>query len=311
MICILLQFAVVKPDTSIRITSQFNITEENMTIMMCNMCNVKDNIVVTITYIEESTYKTKVYDETSNLVKEWASCHLRRPIMGFEIQGKEYLLEGCRICKVIRGYEFPQIETKILSQGISPSVMCKGPDGTILVFDFMQESLKQLRYCDGKFLLAMEFAVEHNDVHSLCFSENCGLVIALHDDRKTLTGLHFPSGQVAWQHKEIQSGSSSQFLTDFRSISVLPDGRVCIFTHEEIFALNPVNGAFLYRLHRFHDPMFTRAAATCYNGNQQKLATFALPETVYVYDVPFEPLEGPSFLHLKDIVCDEETMDTS
>ena len=201
MIWIIFQFPAVKSVTPIRITSQFNITEEIGMIMMRNMCYVKDNLVATISYLEESTNITKVLDQTSNLVKEWASCHPFRSVMAFEIHGKDYLLEGCVICKIIRGYEFPQIESKILCEGIFPNAMCKGPDGTILVFDNQDQSLKQMRYCDEQFLLEKEFSVGCADVHSLCLSENCDLVMALHCRRKTLTGFHFPSGQVAWQHK--------------------------------------------------------------------------------------------------------------
>ena len=146
---------------------------------------------------------------------------------------------------MIRGYEFPQIESKILCEEISPGAMCKGPDGTILIFDNMNKSLKQLRYCDGQFLLAKEFFVEFADVHRLCFSENCGHVIVLHDGRKTtLTGFYFPSGQVAWQHNDVQLEPSSQVLTIW-TISVLPDGRVCVFNYDKIFALNPVDGTIL------------------------------------------------------------------
>ena len=309
MISIMFQFSAVKPNIPIRTTSQFNITEENKSILLSNICYVKDKIVASIKLTEASIHKIKVYDERSTLVKEWESCHFKKPLMGFEAQAKEYLLEGCPLCQMIRGYEFPQIESKILCKGISFDAMCKGPDCTILFFK--QNSLKQLRFCDGQFLLEKEFSIECEGVHSLCFSENCGLVIALHDHRQTLTGFHFPSGQVAWQHKEIQSESSSQVATDFRSILVLPDRRVCVFTPEEVIAINPVNGTFLYTLHRFHESIFTWASATCYNGNQQKMATTTVRGTVFAYNVPFEPLEGPSFLPWKDIVGDEETMETS
>ena len=158
----------------------------------------------------------------------------------FEIQGKQYLLESCTICEMIRGYEILQAQGKILYQEISPSATCKGPDGTILVFETTKRSLKELRYCDGQLVLGKQFSVEHADVHSLCFSKFDGIVIMLAGDRKTLTGFHFPTGQVAWQHSEIQLGSSLQ----------VPDERICVLTHKETFALNPVDGTILYMLHR-------------------------------------------------------------
>ena len=301
MLCIMFQFLEIKPDTPIRITSQFNITEEN--IIMFNLCYIKDNLVAAMHILRQITCKAKVYDETSNTVKEWAPCHALCSMMEFE----KYLLVGCTICEMILGYEFPEFQKRIFREGISPNAMCKGPDGTILVFDNTQKSLNQLRFYDGQFFLAKEFSVERVDVHSLCFSQNCDFVIALHFDRKTLTGFHFPSGQIAWRHTEIQLGSLPQVLTGFQSILVLPDGRVCIFTEMEIFVLNPVDGTILSTLHHFQNPGTIIATTTCCNGHLQKLGICTHPKTVSVYDVPFEPAEGRSFLPWKDIVCDEET----
>ena len=251
------------------------------------------------------TCKTKVFGEIDNPVKEWVTCHLFLSMNQFEINGKEYLLEGCSICKVIRGYNLPQIESKIFCEGISPDAMCQGPDGTILVFDSEIKSLKQLGYCDGQFLLVKQFPVERVDVHSLCFVD--GIVIVIYRDLKTLTGFHFPSRQVAWQHNYSQLDSSSQFTTIFQQILTLPDGRVCIFTIDEVFALNPVDGTILYKLDLLSfQGSSIRTVATCCNGNQQKLAICTYPMTVSVYDVPYEVSEISSFLPLKDIVFDKE-----
>ena len=284
----------------IRMSSDFDVTGENM--IMDRSCYVKDKLVITLYLSGKAIHKTIVYDEEKLVQEGEEPCSLPTSVMEFQIDGKEYLLQGCSICKIIRGYELPKTNSKILFEGIFPNAMCKGPDGTIFVFDNTHKSLIQLRYCDGQFHLAQEFCMKCADVHSLCFSKNCGLVIALHSDRKTLTGFHFPTGQVTWKDREIQTGSSPQV----QSILVLPDGRVCIFTHEEVFALNPVNGAFLYTLHHFHEPIITQAIAACYNGNQQKLAICTFPMKVTVYDVSFGPPVETSFLHLKGIVPDEE-----
>ena len=291
----------------ISVTPEFDVTGENM--IMDKLCYVKDNLVIPLYLSGKAIYKTTVYDETGKLVKEWEPCRFPS-MMRFQIDGNEFLLHGCVICKMIHGYKFPEIKSKILCRGISPSTMCKGPDGTILVFDNVDKFLKQMRYCNGQFLVEKELNIplfdSWEDFHSLCFTEKCDHVIALHYDRKYLTGFHFPSGQVAWQHRQIQSGSPSQFLTGFRSILVLPDGRVCISTHQEVFALNPVNGTFLYTLHRYHIPIFIRAVAASSNGNQQKLAICTFPMKVSVYDVPLGPPEITSFLPLQDIASDEE-----
>ena len=303
------QFPDAQPHTLIPITSHFNVTGEN--VIMHSMCYIKDNLVTTLYLPEKWTYKTRVYDEKYNLVKRWKPCHTVHSMLEIEIQGKEYMLEGCAMCEMIRGYEFPQIERKILCEGISPDAMCKGPGGTILVFNAGQriQSIKQLSFCNGQFLPQKEIYVACADIRRLCFSENSSIVIVLHN-RKTLTGFHFPTGQVAWQHSEIQLRSSSGVLTDFQHILTLPDGRVCVFTHKEIFALNPFDGTILYMLHRFEKPGVITAATTSYNGKQQKLAVCTFPMTLSVYDVPFGPHNVTHFLPLKDIVSDEEDIET-
>ena len=265
-------------------------------MIIATMCYVKGNLVTTLHLPGEPTHKIKVYNDINNLVKEWEPCHGLPSLMNFEIHGKEYLLEGCRTCMVIRGYEFPQIKSKILCEGISPEAMCKGPDDTILFFDTKQTSLKQLYYCDGQFLLAKDFSVDRADISGLCFSENSSTVIVLDRDRKTLTGFHFPSGRVAWQHTENQLGPSSQILTDFHHILTLPDERICVFTHKETFVLDPVDGRILYTLHHFQKPGVITAATASYNGRQQKLAVCTFPMTLSVYEVPFEPPEVTRFL---------------
>ena len=297
----------MKPNKAIGVTSRFSIGDETM--LTDTMCYVKNHLIITMCPLGLFTCsKAKVYDEIGNLVKEWECCHVRISMMGFEIQGKEYLLEGCPICEIIRAYEFPQIESKILCEEISPGAMCKGPNGTILVFDNTQKSLKQLRYCEGKLLRVKQFHVDHTDVYCIhsCFSENCDTVIVLDRLRKTLTGFHLPSEQVAWQHNEIELGSSSPVLTDVQHILTLPDKRVCVFTTHEVFALNPVDGTMLYTLHPFQEScIFLQSAATYYNRNQQKLAIFNYPGTLSVFDVPFQPSEVTDFLLLKDIISDK------
>ena len=78
--------------------------------------------------------------------------------MVFEVDGKEYLLEGCRDCKVIRGYESPETSPshKTLCKDVVPSLLCKGPNSTVLVLE-ETKSIKQFRFSKGNLNLANKF----------------------------------------------------------------------------------------------------------------------------------------------------------
>ena len=138
------------------------------------------------------------------------------------------------------------------------------------------------------------------------FRIHCGLVIVLHYERKTLTGFHFPSGQVAWQHTAIQFGSSSQVLTDFRHILTPPDGRVCVFTKKETSVLDTTDGTILYMLHDFTEVNLISAVATCFSGSQQKLAIQHNGPRTRVYEVPFQSPNLFRNFPLKDIIGDDD-----
>ena len=281
--CLVFQFAVM-PCFSIADTGMFVVT----------MCFVKGFLVVTGRPYGKCAYKTKVYDERGTLLKEWEPCHAKACIMGFSVHGKEYLLESCTICQMIRGYEFPQIECKVLCERISANAMCKGPDGTILVLHWEQKGIKQFRFSQGQFHLVKQFPMEFADAHSLCYSGQ--FAILLHKDTKTFTGINLATGEVVWQKTEIQFSSSNKF----RDILTLPDGRICIFTNKEIFALDPKDGTILCNLSDLKDKGMIRAVSTSHNSNQQILAIAQYTE-ISVYQIPFQPCETYHYLSLQDI----------
>ena len=231
------------------------------------MCYINNNLVMHAHQHEKDTYDTQVYDETGNLVKEWKPCHVLPSMMEFEIHGKEYLLEGCTVCEMIRGYVFSLSKCKILCSCVSPKSMCKGPDGTILVFDRIQKNIKQLRFSKGQLHLAEQFSAELEEVCGLCHSDKLGLAILLHCDGKAITGISLATGKIAWQHTEIRLGSSPQGLNLYDGV-MLPDGTVCVFSYREIFALDPMDGTILCQLLDLKDKDIIWAVTACQKGNQ-------------------------------------------
>ena len=267
------------------------------------MYYINSNPVMHAHHQEKDTYKTKVYDETGKLVKEWEPCHALSSMIGFEIHGKEYLLEGCTVCETIRGYQFSLTKCKILRSHVSPKSMCKRPDGTILVFDRIQKDIKQLSFSRAQLHLAAQFSAQLEDVCGLCYSDKLGLAILLHSDGKAVTGINLATGKIAWQHTEIRLGSSPLGFTPY-DVVMLPDGMVCAFSYKEIFALDPTNGTILYQLLDLKDKNITWAVATCEKGNQQKLAIAHATE-LSIYEIPSRAPDTYGNLPLSDIISDE------
>ena len=232
---------------------------------LSRMCYVDRFIVMLRSISFESNNDTiRVYQEhIGDIVKEWGRCHVSSSFLPFETEGKRYLLEGCSICHVIRGYDIPQFVQNILCEHISPCLMCMGPGSSIFVFQRGHRCLEQMRYSRGKFQLDDLIAWELQNMVGMCFSQKNGIIIVLHDDMKTITGFHLDTKQVTWQHTEIQFGFPSQALDIIKDVSSLPDGRVCIYNHKNVFALDPRDGVIMYKLLDFDVPGIIWTMATC------------------------------------------------
>ena len=114
------------------------------------------------------------------------------------------------MCEIIRSYVYFLSKSKVLCSRVSPKSMCKGPNGTILVFDRIQKNIKQLHFSQGQLHLAEQFSAELKEVCGLCYSDKLGLAILLHCDGKAITGISLATGKIALQHTEIRLGSSPQ-----------------------------------------------------------------------------------------------------
>ena len=172
--------------------------------------------------------------------------------------------------------------------------MCQGPDGTILVLHREEKGIKQFCFSQDQFHFIKQFSLEFADAHNLCYSDQFATL--LHKDTKTFTGINLATGEVAWQKTEIQFSSSNKL----RDILTLPDGRICIFTSKEIFALDPKDGTILCNLSDLKDKGIIRAVSTSHNSNQQILAIAQYTE-ISVYQIPFQPCEMYHYLSLQEI----------
>ena len=274
------------------------------------MCYVNGNLVVSGVTLDT----IRVYhEETGNLLNEWKSCRVFPRLMGFEVEGKEYLLEGCIGCGAIHAYQFPETSSnyKTFCEHISPSVMCKGPAGTILVRE-CQKSIKQLRFSAGKFHPVHEFSFELVNVRNMCFCEKYGIVAMMnsdHSDRNTLTGVMLSTGQIVWKHTEIKFGSPMKTLEYSKEVFTMVDGRICLFNLHKLFVLEPKDGTVKYEIHDSTSSGWIENIATRYNGNQQRFVITFTSEKETRISVYY--LLPESCLPLRSLTSDEANSKTN
>ena len=223
--------------------SSFTISE---TTLPERLCYVNTNLVTLGNCSKNiDQKKIKVRDgETGSLLREWNTCHASSSLMPFEMQAKEYLLEGCTICKVIRRYEFSEttsIMVDILCENITPTFMCRGPDGTILVFDEEKGFIVQLQYFRETFHQHNSLFMDPEYVAGMCYTDVGGIVVVLERrDGVVITGVSLVTGQVAWQL------SKSEFASE---ILTLPDGNICVVVnYSRFFVLDPAKRAIVNSL---------------------------------------------------------------
>ena len=245
--------------------SQFNIGKW---MYYGDMCYIEHSLVIR----GFLSYTIKVFDEESGRVlDQWETCHLGTCLLTYRIDTKTYLLEGCEYCEVIQGYILPEIscDCKTFCETIKPNVMCEGPKNSILVLE-NRKSIRQLGFSGGK-LHPNEFSFDSDNVEDMGFSEKDGIVLLLHQDKKSLTGIHLQSRDVIW-NSELQFSSLVESPGDISNIFTIADGRVCIVTLRKVFVIDPEKGTVMYQLFEYNDEGFLWRIATCYNGHQQRLA---------------------------------------
>ena len=280
MVFVVFQFT----GTAMTFISQFNSGEVKYN---SQMCYVNGNIVNS----GHTPETIRVYhQETGSILNEWNTCHVFPRLMAFEMEGKEYLLEGCKVCEVVRCYESPETSSgyKTLCEDVVPYVMCQGPNNTVLVFE-EKNIIKQLRFSEGNLNLANKLSLELEDVANMCYCEKNGIVVVIQQDQKTFTGVALATGEVVWKHTKIKFGSPAKDLDYFRDVVTIPDGRICISTLQGLFVLDSKDGSIKYQLFDLEFRGIIWCTATCNNGYQQRLAIdhghHGEVEQISVYDL--------------------------
>ena len=285
--------------------SEFSIGE---IFHLSRLCYIDNFFVTSKAYTCTGAFNDEIrvyHEKAGNISKAWKRCHVSSSLIPFETRGKPYLLEGCPICHMIRGYNIPEFDCTVFCEHVNPRVMCMGPEGTIFVFQREQMSIIQFHYHRRKFQCGALCLKGLKDAAGMCFSERYGIIVVLYSDMKTIAGVRLATRQVAWTHTEMKFGSPSQTLDIIKDVSSLPDGRVCVFHHKKIFALDPRDRTILYTLLKFDVLGIIWTIATCYTNNEQKLAVQFGPSKqtqILLFRIPFQSPEALHHLLLEDII---------
>ena len=140
------------------------------------------------------------HGKTGFVLGEQKSCtHLstekvHHTLLPYQTDGKEYLLEGCTGCTVIRVYECPLNSAPISQFPITPRLMCKGPQGTILVLDETNKIIAKYSFMRNiQYRRDLDFN-ETTRVHAMRYSDKHDLIIVL--DGYAIKRFHPETGEV-------------------------------------------------------------------------------------------------------------------
>ena len=141
-----------------------------------------------------------------------------------------------------------------------------------------EKSIKQLRYSEDKFHLVDQFSFDLENIDNMCYYERYGIVIVLHRDWRTLTGIMLATGQVVWKHTEVQyrnppNVSDPVTLDYFQDVLTIPDGRICVLNLWKLFVLDAKDGTIRYELLDVTGSGSIWKIATRTNGFQQKIGS--------------------------------------
>ena len=256
---------------------------------------MNNNIVIHKHHRVKDKYQADVYSENGGLLYHWKPCHRLPYMMRFEVNGREYLLEGCKICRVIRKYELPAFQSKILCKGVSMGPMCQGPGKTIFILAY--NTIKQLCYRIGQSHITNK---SHSTTKSILRSSEhypwtpCPLiayVTLLKETSYCCMTTERSGGSTPNQDRP--PGAQNSTLphqphrggNDLRDVLVLPDGTVYAFTHKEMISMDATDGATIQTLLNCRNLDVIWAVSASRDRNN-----FAISQTsqISVYEVPFQ-----------------------
>ena len=178
--------------------------------------------------------------ETCSVLGEQKSCthllteNVRHKLLPHRADGKQYLLESCTGCRVIRAHKIPINSAPISYEQITPKLMCKGPQDTVLVLDETNKSITQLFFFAGKIQCYRGLFFNRMHASEMWYSDKHGHLIIM-DDEFATTGLKLETGEVIWQHRKCERPYSASPFT-------IPDERICSISSEKLTVVDLKDG---------------------------------------------------------------------
>ena len=221
---------------------------------------------------------------------------------------------------MIRGYQCPALTAAFLYEKVTPILMCKGPDDSILVLDGEAGSVELLQYFQGtlnhKHSCSFKSLVDQMFITRICFSNNCGYVIMHHEIvrypevvRSTIAGLRLSTAELAWEHdipvnvSTLRNGERKTFPYAPFIGPILPDGRICSLLDNELFILDPQDEQV--SLCSLMSLLSWPIDICCKDYQLAFLEINQHGTRIVCYELHLPPSEESPYVALQDIVVDE------
>ena len=167
----------------------------------------------------------KIYNrQTGELIREIKPhcSHLCLPLCEHQIDS-DFFLEGCDGCAKIRIYNIITGEVKMVRNNCKPRDFCKGPNGSLLVFDY-EGRLLQFSWNEEKheLILVRTISTRSRKVQKICYVEKSDIVVFVHGKDYMAAHDHNTDTNI-WN-----TGILASKDPDFRGISCDLDGRIFV-----------------------------------------------------------------------------------
>ena len=283
----------------VSLISSFSISETTLPESICYI----NNKIITVGNCSKTITQPKIKirdSDTGNLLKEWNTCHAFLSLVPLKIQGKIYLLGACKTCRVIKGYDFALNTETFFTGNVTPSMVCPGPEDSILVLDEEKGFISQLRYSDGTCSVLCMFSVDPEYITGMCYSDMGGILAVLGGG--FLKGISLVTKEMLWQKVLCNFGPTSLHFSEMIS---LPDGKICcVVDYEKLVVFNAADGAITDELFANGNLGRIWKVATYCGSEWNKMAVLhnAMDQTlITTYRLPHP------YVPLRDIDFDEET----
>ena len=220
--------------------------------LLNRMCFINNCLVLRGRCRRHCTFRAQDAD-SGHLADEWDDVHCDHAqeqgcftslSLTHEGVTTEYLVEGCTRCRVIRMHNPRTKHASIVFTNVTPCNMCSGPASTLLVFDATTKCILHLlvTHNGGEFVQLKKLGpFSDESVVGMSYSALSDILVLIFEGMTTIMGIRLHTGRTVWQQCE----GNLSYVSD---VSSFPDGRICVTSGNNVFALDPTDGKILETL---------------------------------------------------------------